>query len=89
VDRIIPNIFFFVPVFSYPIVEVFTLFEIGAEATASARRNAVRAQHRHVKKREVPADTDLPLVGRSRYRERPAVARYESSKIFSTARMCD
>src|ERR1700729_2100608 len=58
-------------------IEVFTLFEISAEAAAGARRNALRAQHRHVKKREVPADADLPLVSSSRCRKRPPVARYD------------
>ena len=38
-----PTFPFFVPVFSYPMVEVFTLFEVGAEAAAGARRNALRA----------------------------------------------
>ena len=57
-----PTLLSFVPVFGHPMVEVFAFFEIGAEAAAGARRNALRAQHRHMKKREVPADTDLPLV---------------------------
>ena len=69
-------------------VEVFTLFKIGAEAAAGARRNALRAQHRHVKKREVPADTDLPLVGSSHCRKRPAVARYDvTQNLLDSANM--
>src|SRR6202171_650932 len=69
-------------------VEVFTLFEIGAEAAAGARRNALRAQHRHVKKREVPADTDLQFVGSSRCRKRPAVARSDVSQhLLDSANM--
>src|SRR4051812_4555778 len=58
-------------------IEVFAIFEIGGEAAAGARRNALLAQHRQMKKRKVFADADLPLVGSSRCRKRPAVAHYD------------
>src|SRR6476469_10447987 len=69
-------------------VEIFTLFEIGAEAAAGARRNALRAQHRHVKKREVSANADLPRAGSSRCRKWPAVACYDvTQNLFDSANM--
>jgi hypothetical protein len=37
----------------------------------------MHTQHRHVKKREMPADTYLPVAGRSHYGKRAAVARYD------------
>jgi hypothetical protein len=41
-----------------------------------------------VKKREVPADTDLPLVGSSRCRKRPAVAHYDvTQNLLDSANM--
>jgi len=56
-------------------VEVFALLKIGAESAASTRRNALRSQHRDVKKGKVPTDADLPRVGLSQCAKRPAVAR--------------
>jgi hypothetical protein len=41
-----------------------------------------------VKKREVPADTDLPLVSSSRCRKRPPVARYDvTQNLLDSANM--
>src|SRR5262249_28389109 len=72
-----PTFFSIVPVFRHPMVEVFALFKIGAESAASTRRNTLRAQHRDVKKRKVPTDTDLPRVSHSQCAKRPAIARYD------------